>query len=614
MGAAGVGVALFVLLSLGISWLSGDKERGALEDKIKEEHTSGENLQRQLQDSQIRSANDAQMLKELENRLNAEIGEKKRLERALAIEESQKRFVASEGGAGMESGTAIEGTQGVVVVERGGGTDEVAIPAEEKNRQDIAMLEAKLKAATDAKKEAEQTVKELEEFRARYDSIAKKYGESGVVDAGFVSLDELQRRNKALEAKLKESEEARNSLEEKLAGHERAFSLARTSLRNAKLVLEDEKLNSKLKDIQTALDKAKADGFVKEGASAAELVAVVKEADLLLEQAKARRAEAEAVLNQSADKDLALLIRELAGMYASARREKDDALMTVGLMQAAAKERSKGQASSLESRLMSLEQNRRGIEGQLTDAMMAVVKLDETAQRLEAGLKGGESVEGMMKLQSGMETLRQARENVRLAMENVKGAMQANMDTEAVRVRTDIAQLSGSVEQMAMIGKGGLMGKIGLKEEPMEIKGGDTVLLSKKLQGLNLAIDEAFKETAATASAREGQVESPCEEAAHGELEESYIVKKGDSLWKIAAKKKIYSNPWLWPILYKYNLKTVYNPDLIYPNYTLKIKRGMPQPEKEFAVRKAKRHTKDKRRKGYIKRLRRELTSGMEEK
>jgi len=709
MGAAGIGIAIFMALSLTISWISGDKARGSLEEKLDDEKSVQQRLEKELKDAKVKAASDGQLLRELESKLTAEIAEKKRLERALDIEEAQKRIAEQEGATQM----AVGGDQ-----KEGGGDQKAISELETKNKQEVAMLEARLKAAEDARKQAEQSVAELEDYRARYEKLSRQYAEKGPA-AAVVSLEELQRRNKELTTKLKETEEARKSLETKLAGYDNAFTLARASLRNDKLVLDDERLSAKLGSLRRAIDKASASGTIKAGPSEPSLSESVKEAESLLEQARARRAEAEAVLNNSADKDLTLLIKELSTMYVGAKKEKEEALLTVGLLQTTAKQRSKGQVSNLESRLMSLEQNRRGMEGQLTEAMAAIVALDETAARLEAGLgSSAQQSEGMLKLQAEIESLRRARENVKMAMENVKGSLQTNMDSETIRMKSEIDQLSGSLEQIALINKGVgaaslMMGRAGLQEEPLELKGAnDASIINKRLQGLNLTIEGVFQEAptaqviqpaaqqaaqqaalaeqqaaqaeqqaaqaeqqtaqaeqqtaqteqqaaqaeqhaaqakqqaaqaeqrAAQADQRAAQAEqqaaqaeqraaraeqraalaaqqatlaaagaSPCAEVREDQqLYESYIVKRGDSLWKIAAEKKIYGNPYLWPILYKYNIETIYNPDIIQQDFALKIKKNPDATEKELAVRKSKRHTKDRRKKGYIKRLRLELT------
>ena len=48
-----------------------------------------------------------------------------------------------------------------------------------------------------------------------------------------------------------------------------------------------------------------------------------------------------------------------------------------------------------------------------------------------------------------------------------------------------------------------------------------------------------------------------------------YVVKKGDSLWKIAGK--VYHNPLKWPRIYRANKEKIKNPNKIYANQVLII-------------------------------------------
>jgi len=59
-----------------------------------------------------------------------------------------------------------------------------------------------------------------------------------------------------------------------------------------------------------------------------------------------------------------------------------------------------------------------------------------------------------------------------------------------------------------------------------------------------------------------------------GSAFDTYVVKKGDCLWRIAQYKDIYGDPYMWPILFDANKKKIKNPNLIYPGQKLKIPRA----------------------------------------
>jgi nucleoid-associated protein YgaU len=87
-------------------------------------------------------------------------------------------------------------------------------------------------------------------------------------------------------------------------------------------------------------------------------------------------------------------------------------------------------------------------------------------------------------------------------------------------------------------------------------------------------------------SMSEGQKVSPESAVATGESKagakgkaeagklETYVVKKGDSLWAIAKKKNVYNDPFLWPVIYDANKGKIKKANLIYPGQKLNIPRS----------------------------------------
>jgi nucleoid-associated protein YgaU len=62
-----------------------------------------------------------------------------------------------------------------------------------------------------------------------------------------------------------------------------------------------------------------------------------------------------------------------------------------------------------------------------------------------------------------------------------------------------------------------------------------------------------------------------------------YVVSAGDALWSIAARKEVYGDPLLWPIIYRANRDQIKDPRQVYPGQTLNIPRGVSAAELEEA-------------------------------
>ena len=50
-----------------------------------------------------------------------------------------------------------------------------------------------------------------------------------------------------------------------------------------------------------------------------------------------------------------------------------------------------------------------------------------------------------------------------------------------------------------------------------------------------------------------------------------YLVEPGDTLSSIAAKRDVYADAYLWPLIYKFNRDQITDPSRIYPSQLLQI-------------------------------------------
>jgi hypothetical protein len=73
-----------------------------------------------------------------------------------------------------------------------------------------------------------------------------------------------------------------------------------------------------------------------------------------------------------------------------------------------------------------------------------------------------------------------------------------------------------------------------------------------------------------------------------GGSKSSYVVKKGDSLWKISGKAAVLGDSFRWPLLFKANRDQIEDPDLIDAKLDLSYKKDYSKDEVEDAVKKAK--------------------------
>jgi nucleoid-associated protein YgaU len=82
----------------------------------------------------------------------------------------------------------------------------------------------------------------------------------------------------------------------------------------------------------------------------------------------------------------------------------------------------------------------------------------------------------------------------------------------------------------------------------------------------NKAEDAAAAAIAAMQMMKEEDTKmAEAEPAAESPYMGGYLVVSGDNLWNIAGQDTIYSNPFMWPLIYKANSGQIKDADLIYP-------------------------------------------------
>jgi nucleoid-associated protein YgaU len=62
-----------------------------------------------------------------------------------------------------------------------------------------------------------------------------------------------------------------------------------------------------------------------------------------------------------------------------------------------------------------------------------------------------------------------------------------------------------------------------------------------------------------------------------------YIVKRGDNLWAIAGRGRVYGDPFAWPLLYKANRDQIQDPDRIFPKQDLSYRTGVSSEDLRLA-------------------------------
>ncbi len=157
-----------------------------------------------------------------------------------------------------------------------------------------------------------------------------------------------------------------------------------------------------------------------------------------------------------------------------------------------------------------------------------------------------------------------APEEYRAATEHLEAAEVLIQKGEYDQARRLLPQAEFHAGQAILLGYG---------EEPHPPVGGDMQDGSPELGG-------AARPTKPRRPARTVQPKTPLK---------VYVVREGETLWTIAARRAVYGESLLWPLIYKANRDQIKDPQQIFPNQVLNIPRDVPEEEKEAAREKARR-------------------------
>ncbi len=258
MGASLI-VSVFLAFSLSLSWFSGDKENGLLEDTIAETRAEQEAINQSYQLLTLKMrAKDAQEAK-LKKKLDKEIKKQKTLKRRLSMEQRKLRMA-------VEAGTAVD-------IE--GEREKIRKEVEERASQEIAKLEAQIATMAEEKQRLEEN--------AGNGLIAKNGSSDG---EGWVQAELA--RAKAREA-VAQYKALKTELNELRAAQETARAMRRKSAEEealAKAKAKRDALTARLKAAEKTLQSSNAEinNNIKENNdNAAEaLVSEMEKASMLL--------------------------------------------------------------------------------------------------------------------------------------------------------------------------------------------------------------------------------------------------------------------------------------------------------------------------------------------
>ncbi len=184
MGVSSLVIIVFIAASMGLSWISGDKEQERLYDRVAKRGVETQDAERELGDKNRQFERQTKELQQIKSKLRVELRAKKKIERKLAYEKRQRRLADERwqkagGSKKTEKSTSRPASSPVSlneadkrlaqsIAERNT-VEKVSAGKESRVKLEIAELEKKLRAVEEHSKrlEAEMQVRVEEETKKR---------------------------------------------------------------------------------------------------------------------------------------------------------------------------------------------------------------------------------------------------------------------------------------------------------------------------------------------------------------------------------------------------------------------------------------------------------------
>ncbi len=215
-------------------------------------------------------------------------------------------------------------------------------------------------------------------------------------------------------------------------------------------------------------------------------------------------------------------------------------------------------------------------------ALALVISLSSVAQAQENKMTREEYVAKMADLQQRETAAQQQIETLNGQIEDLKDQLNST-DLAIANLNDQIRTLVGaSSTQIEAFGNrldsiiGQLEGLLSLAPEVLIQQKGEAKKLAAEVDNMKDNKIAAIPEMAEKL-ARIDSLLSQIKARIAQPVTIDYTVERGDNLWNIAKKERVYDDPYMWPRIYRANKEKIKDPDMIFPEQTLAVPFGVAE-------------------------------------